>query len=292
MSKNPQYVHDGDSVFVLMHNGNYLHAEGGRVGAKYQHRHRGGWQEFRIENRTNGGPVWSGHKVWLFNVSSGKYLHIEPSSKVGEATTEHNHFGGWQEFEIFTHEGGPVQWNQSVFLKNTTTGNYIHADNEDQVVATYPDNHLGGWQNLYFHKAEDSPKVYRIQNLANNLFVEVAFDGEFKNLQSGSNSTLVINPASNSWRQRFLYDGTHLVNEASGFRIHHGNQDVKEPFSCMVNPTEENHQKWEFKNSCFISELDGKGLTVTANDAGSQVVIRPFDVENPPSDCKWQLVEI
>lgn len=137
-----------------------------------------------------------------------------------------------------------------------------------------------------------TPILYRIQNLANNLVIEINHEGEeSKDVVSGSETNLIIKPVSDSWKQQFFYDGQYLFNEASGLRIHHGNQSST-PFACMVKPSDEKHQIWILKNGCLINELDGKGLTIASNEEGGQVDIRSFDIEDPPTDCKWQLIEV
>eukprot|EP00818_Percolomonas_sp_WS_P006247 CAMPEP_0117444786 /NCGR_PEP_ID=MMETSP0759-20121206/5436_1 /TAXON_ID=63605 /ORGANISM="Percolomonas cosmopolitus, Strain WS" /LENGTH=146 /DNA_ID=CAMNT_0005236895 /DNA_START=32 /DNA_END=469 /DNA_ORIENTATION=- len=136
------------------------------------------------------------------------------------------------------------------------------------------------------------PTQYRITNVANGLCLDINHSGEMENMQEGSATSLFIQPFSGNWGQVWEVKNGHIKNAASGFRIHHGNQDANAPFACMVKPTDEKHQVWKKQGECLMCELDGKGLTVAGNDAGSRVEIRPFDASSPPTDCRWKLEKI
>jgi len=137
------------------------------------------------------------------------------------------------------------------------------------------------------------PAQYRIQNRANGLVLDVNHSGDISNMQEGSATPLFIQSFTGNWGQVWELHNGQIRNAQSGFNLHHGNQSADEPFACMVRPTSEKHQVWYFNaNGTIISALDGKGLTVSGNDKGSRVDVRPFDVNSPPTDCQWTFVRL
>lgn len=134
-------------------------------------------------------------------------------------------------------------------------------------------------------------KLVRIKNKLNNLFIQIKFTGDPQNLPSITTS-LVIMPENNLWNQIFLWNGSTFLNVESNKRLHHGNQNSKAPFACMVEPTEELHQKWKYLDGIILSELDSKGLTISGNRPGSRLDIRDFNIEAPPKDCTWEIIPV
>uniref|UniRef100_A0A7S1PHN5 Ricin B lectin domain-containing protein n=1 Tax=Percolomonas cosmopolitus TaxID=63605 RepID=A0A7S1PHN5_9EUKA len=133
---------------------------------------------------------------------------------------------------------------------------------------------------------------YRIQNTANGLFLDINYNGNPHQMPEGSNTPLCIRPQSNNWTQVWEVHHGQIRNATSGYNLHHGNQNPNSPFACMVRPTTERHQIWQFQGKAIISALDGKGLTVEGNHSGARVDVRPFNANSPPSDCCWTLVPI
>jgi len=130
----------------------------------------------------------------------------------------------------------------------------------------------------------------RIQNTASQLFIEIDFAGAPEEMPKDGSVRLVVQPAKDSWTQRFRMENGFITNVVTGLRLTHGAQE--QAFAVMLPAADnDNTQVWNIQGEgCLISAHDQLGLTTAANDAGSQVDIRPFDVNEPPKDCTWSVV--
>lgn len=140
-------------------------------------------------------------------------------------------------------------------------------------------------------QAIDGSKIYRIQNVATGNYLQIAFEGDPRNLPSGSNSHLTLKPESEIWQQYFIFENGHITNVASGLRVHHGNQSLDKAFACMESETGEKHQIWSFEGEYITSELDGKVLGI--QDSNSDIVYlekKETEVSSPYQ--QWTLVEV
>eukprot|EP00818_Percolomonas_sp_WS_P009480 CAMPEP_0117437912 /NCGR_PEP_ID=MMETSP0759-20121206/1776_1 /TAXON_ID=63605 /ORGANISM="Percolomonas cosmopolitus, Strain WS" /LENGTH=579 /DNA_ID=CAMNT_0005229575 /DNA_START=204 /DNA_END=1943 /DNA_ORIENTATION=+ len=135
--------------------------------------------------------------------------------------------------------------------------------------------------------------ICRLQNKANNLFMEIAFDGTPEDVPKDGSIRFTIQPESDSWKQQFVMENGFITNAATGMRVVHGGQE-SEPFAVLMNASDDDKkQAWVQQGTCLMSSFDqGVGLTIASNDAGAQVDVRSFDANDAPTDCNWELVAV
>eukprot|EP00818_Percolomonas_sp_WS_P009527 CAMPEP_0117443546 /NCGR_PEP_ID=MMETSP0759-20121206/4749_1 /TAXON_ID=63605 /ORGANISM="Percolomonas cosmopolitus, Strain WS" /LENGTH=580 /DNA_ID=CAMNT_0005235521 /DNA_START=38 /DNA_END=1780 /DNA_ORIENTATION=+ len=160
---------------------------------------------------------------------------------------------------------------------------------EEKTTEESPENDQTAETTAESKEADNTQAVDRVKNSSNNLFIEIDFAGSPEEMPKDGSVRLVVQPEKDSWTQLFTMDNGFITNVATGLRLTHGAQE--NPFAVLL-PAADNDKKqeWTMEGNCLISAHDQLGLTIAAQEAGSQVDIRPFDVSAPPTDCNWDFV--